>query len=316
MAYNRGYIANSNAFGTILKLVWLFVLIVAILCLVKSCAECSFRTTIVQRTGYLPDNEDWHNIPDVQPPYADDDTLNLPPSVMLEHLFPPVGDQGDKGTCVAWAAGYNLKTALNAIDSAMTPAMLAMPQHQTSPKDLWLCIPQSQRNSSCSGTGFEAAFNTLKTTGAASMASVPYGNMQSCNGSGVGDTNNRIENYYKVNSGGRLPDVGQLKAYLADTIPLVVGARLGDRFMRWKSDGVIAHDTYNYTGMHAYHAMALVGYDDGRHAFRLRNSWGTKWGDNGSIWVDYNFFCNEMCYVVLMAENHTADSTQHNFTIR
>lgn len=311
MSKERKFLALSDKFLMILKAVWVLVLLTAIFVLIRACVICSYRSTIVDKTGYLPDNEDWDNIPDVQPPYNDDDTLNLPDKVMLEHFFPPIGDQGDKGTCVVWAVGYNLKTALNAIDGHWDSSQLAMPSNQTSPRDLWYSIPGDQKGANCSGTGFEPAFNTLKSRGAASMDIVPYQNMKNCSGSGLGDTSNRIVSYYQVVNYGKLPNVGQLKSYIADTIPLVIGARLGDRFMRWKNGNVISRDTYNYTGMHAYHAMVIVGYDDGRHAFRLRNSWGENWGDRGSIWVDYNFFCNEMCYAVLMAESHVTDSTKN-----
>lgn len=312
MSKERKYWASSDTFSVILRTVWILVLLLAILFLLKTYAECSFRAHIVDKTGYLPDNENWDNIPVIQPPYTDDDTLDLPDKVMLEHLFPPIGDQGDKGTCVVWAVGYNLKTALNAIDNHWNTPTLEQAANQTSPKDLWFCIPQGQKGAGCSGTIFEAAFNALMTKGAASMAEVPYEDLRGCNGIGKGDSNNRVANYYQVVRDGQVPSIGQLKSYIADTVPLVVGARLGDRFMRWHNENVISHDTYGYTGMHAFHAMVLVGYDDSRHAFRLRNSWGDKWGDKGSIWVDYSFFCNEMCQVVLMAQNHAADSTQQN----
>lgn len=303
MAKERKYIGNSRAFSIILKVLGVLVMLLSIICLIKSCNECSYRANIVNKTGYLPDNENWDNIPNIQPPYNDDDTLNLPESVMLEHFFPPIGNQGDKGTCVAWAVGYNLKTALNAIAGKWTTDDLAQPSHQTSPKDLWLCIPQEQKGDGCSGTGFEPAFNTLMTKGAATMLQVPYQDLLDCSGVGIGDSSNRIEAYYHVVSDGEIPKLGQLKAYLADTIPLVIGGHLGDNFINWHSDNVIKTDTYRRTGMHAFHAMALVGYDDNRRAFRLRNSWGEDWGDNGSIWVDYEFFCRELCFVVFIAEN-------------
>lgn len=304
MKKENKYWSNSKSFANILKIVWICVLILAILCLVKACAVCNYRTHIVEKTGYLPDNDDWDNIPDIEPPYADDDTLNLSDKVMLEQYFPPIGDQGDKGTCVAWAVGYNLKTALNAIDNGWSPEMLSQTSNQTSPKDLYLGIPQAQKGAYCNGTGFEAAFNVLATCGAASMDVVPYTDLQGCNGAGLGDTTNRIASYYHVINDGELPRLGQIKSYIADTIPLVIGARLGDKFMRWNSDKVISRDTYNYNGMHAYHAMVVVGYDDSRHAFRVRNSWGADWGDKGSIWVDYGFFCREFCFAVFMAENN------------
>lgn len=37
------------------------------------------------------------------------------------------------------------------------------------------------------------------------------------------------------------------------------------------------------------HAVALVGYDDSRSAFLVRNSWGPNWGLAGYFWMDYAY---------------------------
>ena len=37
------------------------------------------------------------------------------------------------------------------------------------------------------------------------------------------------------------------------------------------------------------HAMLMVGYDDARRAWLVRNSWGTAWGDDGHVWIDYDY---------------------------
>ncbi len=37
------------------------------------------------------------------------------------------------------------------------------------------------------------------------------------------------------------------------------------------------------------HAVGLVGWDDKKQAFRLRNSWGKNWGDKGYAWLPYQF---------------------------
>jgi hypothetical protein len=97
------------------------------------------------------------------------------------------------------------------------------------------------------------------------------------------------------------------KGYLAQGRPVVFGAKLGDRFIRWSNASPIGSDTYNDPGMeHANHAMVLVGYDDGKNAFRVRNSWGTNWGDNGSIWVDYDFFLNSFVFAAFVAQNSSS----------
>lgn len=73
--------------------------------------------------------------------------------------------------------------------------------------------------------------------------------------------------------------------------------------MSWSSSDVLKDDVPITTNsMHKLHAMALVGYDDNKNAFRIRNSWGTDWGDEGSIWVDYDFFIDNFCTEVFMAE--------------
>lgn len=36
------------------------------------------------------------------------------------------------------------------------------------------------------------------------------------------------------------------------------------------------------------HAVVIVGWDDAKGAWRVRNSWGTGWGENGYAWVKYN----------------------------
>ena len=33
--------------------------------------------------------------------------------------------------------------------------------------------------------------------------------------------------------------------------------------------------------------MLLVGYDDDRRAWLVRNSWGPNWGESGHVWIDY-----------------------------
>ena len=36
--------------------------------------------------------------------------------------------------------------------------------------------------------------------------------------------------------------------------------------------------------------MLIVGYDDSKQAFRVKNSWGASWNDKGYVWFSYDWF--------------------------
>ena len=259
---------------------------------------------ILAQTGWLEGDENMDNIPEDITPFDDDETVVIEPKISLERLFPPIGDQGQYGTCVAWSVGYNLKTSLNAIEKGWSATDLSKADNQTSPKDLWMAIPSGSKGSKCNGTNFEPALDALIASGAASMSSVPYTGLGNCDGNKVGNDKNKLANYRKIASEKEGLTVDNFKGYLSAGRPIAIGAKLGDRFMKWSNASILNNDTYNNPGMqHAYHAMALVGYDDDKQAFRVRNSWGASWGDDGSIWVDYNFFCKSFCFAAFVAQN-------------
>lgn len=270
--------------------------------------------------SYLSEEEPIDSIPQDLNLDIHDNNSGLPGTVDLTSKFPPIGDQGQYGTCVAWAAGYNLKTALNGIDKGWASADLANTSNQTSPKDLFWAIPSSNKGEDCNGTYFEAALDRMIERGAATLDVVPYSSMGNCGSTPSSNwdqdaADNKLGNYRKIadENDAASMKVENFKGYLADGRPIVFGARLGDRFMQWNSDDVISYDTYNNPGMqHAYHAMVLAGYDDARNAFRVINSWGTAWGDNGKIWVDYDFFISSFCYAAFVAQNKpSASITNH-----
>lgn len=213
---------------------------------------------------------------------------DLPKQYSLLNRFPPVGDQGQYGTCVGWATAYNLKTALNAIDQNWTRTNeLVSSDLHGSPKDLFLSIPNSQKGASCNGTNFEPALDRLMQRGVASMTSEPYTGLGDCSQSAntsldAEAATNKIANYRKINM-----DVNTIKTYISQNRPVVFGALVGDIFQQLRGDQVLTSDGGNSGG----HAMTIVGYDDSRGpngAFEVLNSWSEVWGDNGVGWVDYN----------------------------
>ncbi|MCD6556786.1 MAG: hypothetical protein J7K64_06295 [Bacteroidales bacterium] len=233
----------------------------------------------------------------------------LPGSVDLSPYFPPIGDQGSYGTCVAWATGYNHKSFLEAWDDNHRTTFNS--SQMFSPKYLFWSIPSSQKGADCNGTGFEPAYDVMITDGVSNLATTPYTNLGDCSSSPSNDEDSvavkhKIESYRQVNV-----EIEKLKQYLAQHRALSFGAKLGENFMAWNSSDVLYDDTDTYQGQHAYHAMTLCGYDDSKGnngAFKVVNTWGTGWGNGGYIWVDYDFFVSgDFAFCAFAATNKFSD---------
>lgn len=80
------------------------------------------------------------------------------------------------------------------------------------------------------------------------------------------------------------------EACLADGFPLMIGVTLYDSF---ESDDVTATGIVPMPGSCENsvggHAMLAVGYDRIKRLFKVRNSWGVGWGDQGHCYMPYNY---------------------------
>ena len=243
--------------------------------------------------GWLQEDEDTTSIEDAVYLGQTFGSGELPSSVDLSAYFPPIGDQGQYGTCVAWAVGYNHKSFLEAKASGY--------QNYTntdkifSAKDLYWSIDKNSTGEDCNGANFAPAYDVIQNRGIATESVVPYENLGDCSASPESSWTNNASNH-KISSYREIElKKNVIKDYLANGRAVVFGAKLGDEFMNYTS-GVLDYQTYGYTGQHAYHAMILSGYDDNmgaNGAFRVVNSWGSSWGDNGGAWVDQDFFCSD-----------------------
>ncbi len=252
--------------------------------------------------GWLENDEDTSTIEDDIQINTNDDSevgASLPSKVDLTRYLPPIGNQGNYGTCVAWATAYNCRTWLNAQAKGLSKSELNYAKNVFSPADIFKAIPSSQKGTGCAGTSFQPAFDKMVTRGVATWQTSPYLTSSSdCDCSNTSSENSDAANY-KIKSYREIDihSVKTVKRYLYEGHPVVFGAKLGDNFMACSSSSVIySNGTFNNTGMHAYHAMMIVGYDDSKGsngAFRIVNSWDTTWGDSGYAWIDCNFLCSE-----------------------
>jgi hypothetical protein len=75
-----------------------------------------------------------------------------------------------------------------------------------------------------------------------------------------------------------------MKQALIDHGPLIICIRFWQDFFYYQG-GVYK----NHTGPHAGgHVVAIVGYDDSKSCWIVKNSWGTKWGEKGYFRMAYD----------------------------
>lgn len=86
-----------------------------------------------------------------------------------------------------------------------------------------------------------------------------------------------------VDSTVEIPSVAALKEALCEYGPLGVTVAVTPAFQAYKS-GVFNESS----NAQINHAVTLVGWDDSKQAWRIKNSWGMAWGESGYMWIAYN----------------------------
>jgi len=87
------------------------------------------------------------------------------------------------------------------------------------------------------------------------------------------------------------PSPDAIKQSIIEGFPVVFGTTLYDSF---ESDETAQTGIIKAPGpteaVVGGHCMVIIGYDDQRRLFHLRNSYGTGWGEEGDGWLDYWYF--------------------------
>ncbi|MCB1317588.1 MAG: hypothetical protein KDK27_16605, partial [Leptospiraceae bacterium] len=226
----------------------------------------------------------------------------LPSSADLSSKFPPVGNQGQQGSCVAWSTGYALKSYHEKVERNWafdSPVSGGQGNRVFSPAYIYNQINGGRDG----GSYIHDALGLMVNQGASPWAYMPYTSSNYTRQPSSQARNEakkyRASNYRSV--GGQ--DVNAIKSLLSQGHPIAFGMSVDDGFYNLKNQVYDRNSGTNYGG----HAMTLVGYDDNkrsprgeRGAFKIINSWGTSWGDNGYGWISYNQWIrqNPQAYVL------------------
>lgn len=240
--------------------------------------------------GYIPSPKE---VQDTIPLKRDFNSFeDLPSSIDLSSQMPPVGNQGRQNSCVAWATGYAIKSYLLKNKGQSTeydpPFAGGKGNFVFSPAFIY----NQQNGGEDKGLYYYKTMEFLKSNGVAPWSSMPYTDKDYLSQPTQESKQEALK--YKIKSFSRLnfknPD--EIKRVLAGKNVVMVGMIIDDAFYKLKGATVYdANSGQSYGG----HAMTIVGYDDNKKsksgkkgAFKLQNSWGTNWGDNGFGWVSYS----------------------------
>ncbi|HEY8270368.1 MAG TPA: C1 family peptidase [Pseudobdellovibrionaceae bacterium] len=189
----------------------------------------------------------------------------------------PILNQGNCGSCVAFAAIGVMETQLNI--SSLLPNL----NIRLSPQHLFSC-----GDGACNyGWMPESAASQLVRTGVTDEACMPYtsgasGKDVACQAS-CSDLSQRIYKISDYNSPTESTmDVDAIKRALQKG-PLMTSLNVYADFMSY-AGGVYKHVSGDYLGGHA---ISIVGYDDVSQSFIIRNSWGDSWGEEGFGHISY-----------------------------
>lgn len=193
---------------------------------------------------------------------------NLPAFNWADHNgVTGVRDQGPCGSC--WAFGTH--GAFEGSYALLNNAMIDSAEQDTL---------------DCSGAGSCGggwwAFQNLIDKGSAKETDYPYTAHQGTCQAGVNRPYQAAAWGY-VDATKEIPSVDALKQALCTYGPIAVAVAATPAFQAYTGGVFNEHSTAGIN-----HAITLVGWDDSKKAWRIKNSWGTGWGESGFMWIAYD----------------------------
>jgi uncharacterized repeat protein (TIGR02543 family) len=137
-----------------------------------------------------------------------------------------------------------------------------------------------------SGGSADKAADFLKNTGTSVEECYPYtGTSGSCSQACANWQNGtfKIGGWSFVVSGNNA-NANTIKNAIYTNGPVVAWYQVYQDFLSYSS-GVYSHTWGSHV---SDHFVLIVGWDDTKGAFHVKNSWGTGWGENGYFWISYN----------------------------
>ncbi|MBG9831948.1 MULTISPECIES: C1 family peptidase [Bacillus cereus group] len=218
----------------------------------------------------------------------------LPNHIDLREYFPEIRSQGKFGTCVPFAT-----TALREYYIAKDAGARGTDITYLSPS--YIYYPNGPKD----GMYLESAFQILKQEGVPPETERLYDlNPENTNQfkeplTALQQKNAvpyKISFYQAIRQANLLADIKQA---VANQDPVLVGIHVYPNFDATPTSGIVPPVTEKKS--RGGHALVVVGYEETNQWFIVRNSWGTKFGDQGYAYMRYQTLLdmsNSVAYVI------------------
>jgi C1A family cysteine protease len=199
----------------------------------------------------------------------------------------PIYDQGQLGSCTAFAIAKGLRESLQRKNGEEQLPLSALFQYYETRARL------GSVNQDSGGTITDGVA-VLKEVGAAPDTAWPYDiakfklkpPAQAYSAAGS----------HKIHESTQLASLDDVKSAIASGQPVAFGFLVYRSMMSVGANGVMPMPKPGEKVLGG-HAVLAVGYDDEKKQLIVRNSWGEKWGDHGYFYMPYEF----------VTEDNTAD---------
>jgi C1A family cysteine protease len=203
----------------------------------------------------------------------------MPQRVDMRVQCSPIYDQGELGSCTAFAVGKGAREYLQRKRAERFTELSA----------LYLYYETRRLRNAVnldSGATITDTMKAIAQAGVAPEATWPY--VIDMFTQRPADTAYAQAADWRLKTGVQLAGLPDIKKALARKQPVIFGMRLYQTFRDVGPDGMLPLPQPGDV-MVGGHAVTAVGYDEKRQVLIVRNSFGTAWGDKGYFYMPYGY---------------------------
>jgi C1A family cysteine protease len=201
------------------------------------------------------------------------------PEAINYSAYVTIKQQGEIGSCGSHAAATGLEM-IDLLNNARWPTALSEQFHywEVRQPKFFNTFPED------SGQDGRSAMAVMYKLGICPEPLDPYDTSKYNNKPGTWCT--VFSRFWKIKKYTRCTTIDQIKAALVDKDGVWLGIPVQDSI--FDNTGSVLKWIIGVPSIGG-HAMAIVGYDNSKQAFRVVNSWGPDWGDKGFCWISYDY---------------------------